>query len=168
MFTKITYSFILISTLAWGISPGFCAFKNRTYQDVISAKYKECKLIKENIFLKKDQLNNIEEKLGFKVSSLLLRYKNSCSKSFIYIDSHIVRTLNETVVIEVKDKRISYIEIASFMEPKEYLPPLKWIDLLKRKGSEVDSLTGATLSQNALKKLVQKYIVIDNILNDKT
>lgn len=163
MFIKV---FVIFIALAFGSSKGFCAFKNRTYQAALVAKYKNCKLKKENIFLTKEQKKNISEKLGVKISSLLLRYQNPCNKSSVYVDSHIVRTLNETVIVEVKNQKISHLEIASFMEPKDYLPPQKWLDLFKSK-KKVDSLTGATLSENAIKKLVGKYIVIDNIINDK-
>ena len=149
-------------------SSGLCAFKNRTYQEVLENKFKSCALIKENVFISSTQQKKIKKKLNFKMSKLLLRYKNPCSKSNIYIDSHIVRTQNETVVIEIKDNKVNFIEIASFMEPKEYLPPKKWLDLFIINKKEIDALTGATLSQNAIKRLVQKYIVIDNILNDKT
>ena len=165
MFTKsLLISFIIF---AWGISPGFCSFKNRTYQEVLDTKYKNCKLKKENIFLTKKQVATVRKVLDVKISALLLRYQNSCDNSVAYVDSHIVRTLNETVIIEIKDKKINWIEIASFMEPREYIPPKKWLNLLKDKRSNVDSLTGATISENALKRLVQKYIVINNLLNEK-
>jgi hypothetical protein len=163
LFTKI---FIIFIALAFGSSKGFCSFKSRTYQETLAQKYSRCKLIKENVFLSIKKKKIIQEKLGQKVSSLLLRYKNPCNKSSIYVDSHIVRTLNETVIIEVKNKKIVHLEIASFMEPKDYLPPQKWLDLFKTK-TKVDGLTGATLSENSIKKLVGKYLVIDNIIDDK-
>jgi hypothetical protein len=153
-------------TIAFGFSKGFCGFENRTYQQALAAKYKGCKLKKENVFLSKAKQKKIRKALEQKTSSLLLRYKNPCNKSSIYIDSHIVRTLNETVIIEVKDQKITHLEIASFMEPKDYLPPQRWLNLFKTK-RKVDGLTGATLSENAIKKLVGKYIVIDNIIDDK-
>jgi hypothetical protein len=163
LFTKV---FIIFIALAFGTSKGLCSFKNRTYQAALVDKYNTCELKKENIFLTKEKQQAIQKKLGQKISSLLLRYKNPCNKSSIYIDSHVVRTLNETVIIEVKDNKINHLEIVSFMEPKDYLPPQKWLNLFKSK-TKVDGLTGATLSENAIKKLVRRYIVIDNILNDK-
>jgi len=78
-----------------------------------------------------------------------------------------VRTMNETVVIELNKSDVKVLKIASFMEPKEYLPPQKWLNQFQNKKVKVDGLTGATISENAIKRLVEKYIVIDNILNDK-
>ena len=164
MFTK-TLLFTVFA-MAWSLPSGHCSFENQTYQKLLTQTYKNCALKKENVFLTKAQLNKAQKNFDYKISSLLLRYKNPCNQSRIYIDSHIVRTLNETVLIEVKNQRVQKLEIASFMEPKEYLPPKKWIALLVEKGQKVDALTGATLSQNALKRVVQKYIIIDNILNE--
>ena len=124
-------------------------------------------LKKENVFLTKIQEKEINSKLENKSSSLILRYANGCNKSFIYIDSHNVRTLNETVLIEVKDENVINLKITSFMEPREYLPPLKWLELLLKKKEQVDSLTGATLSQNAIKRTFQKYLIINRVLNDE-
>lgn len=168
MFTKV---FVIFIAVALGSTKGLCGFKNRTYQAALVDKYKDCKLEKENVFLSVEKQKLIQEKLGHKISSLMLRYKNPCNKSFIYVDSHIVRTLNETVIVEVKNQKVDHIEIASFMEPADYLPPQKWLDLFKspkyNKEKKVDGLTGSTLSENAIKRLVGKYIVVDNIINDK-
>jgi hypothetical protein len=163
LYTRFTF---LTIALALSISQGFCSFENQTYQELLKENYK-CNLVKENVFLNKDQIKKIKEKVDFRVSALLLRYKNSCNNSFIYIDSHIVRTMNETVVIELNKSDVKVLKIASFMEPKEYLPPQKWLNQFQNKKVKVDGLTGATISENAIKRLVEKYIVIDNILNDK-
>lgn len=149
------------------------AFKNRTFEEVLQNRFTSCELKKENIFLSKKQLAIIESKLDFKVSSLMLRYYNPCNKSYIYVDSHLVRTLNQTILIELSSNelsssRVNWLEIASFMEPREYIPPQKWLDLFKERDiKEVDGLTGATLSENAIKKTLRKYKVVNRVLGDK-
>lgn len=153
--------------MAASLSCGLFAFENKTYQDVLKSEYSKCLLKKENIFLTETQSKKIKSKLESKSSSLILRYYNSCNDSYIYIDSHNVRTLNETILIEIKNKEVLKLKITSFMEPREYFPPAKWIELLLEKKDKVDSLTGATLSQNALKKVLKKYLVINRVLNDK-
>lgn len=160
------YSRLLLS-LFFIIFSSDAAFVNRTYQDVLNDDYKGCKLVKENIFLTKDQVNKIKRKYEFNVSALILKYNNSCNKSSIYIDSNIVRTLNQTVLFEIKNGKVLNLKIASFMEPKEYLPPTGWLNLFKKEKDEVDSLSGATISENAIKRIVKKYILVDNVLNDK-
>lgn len=152
--------------MAASLPCGLFAFENKTYQEVLQHDYKGCELKKENVFLTKKQVQKINSSLEQKSSSLILRYKNKCNNSYVYIDSHNVRTLNETVLIEIKKEKVLKLKIASFMEPREYLPPVKWIELLLKKKERVDSLTGATLSQNALKNVYKKYIVINRVLND--
>lgn len=167
MFTKFSlssflFAFVLILS-PWEVG----AFDNMTYQDALKLQFKDCKLSKENVFLTKKQQTLIKEKNGHKTSPLILRYK-TCRGSYVYIDSHIVRTLNETTVIEVANNALSFFKIASFMEPKEYLPPKAWLELFKTKqGSEVDALTGATLSENAIRRVIKKYIIVDKVLSDK-
>lgn len=144
------------------------AFENMTFQKLLEKNYKNCELVKENIFLTKTQQQQVEKKLKMKVSSLHLRYKNSCNDSYIYIDSHIVRTQNETLVVEIAKNKIALLEIASFMEPQEYIPPKKWLSLFKdNNNQEVDALTGATLSENAIRKVVKKLLIMDTVINDK-
>ena len=152
--------------MAISISCGLFAFENRTYQEVIKELSSGCNLKKENIFLTNEQGKKIKNLLDTKVSSLVLRYKNECNGNYFYVDSHIVRTLNETVIVEVANKKASRFKIASFMEPKEYLPPQKWLDNLV-KNPQIDGLTGATLSSNALKKVMQKVLVINKVVDDK-
>src|SRR5690606_10015877 len=126
---------------------------------VLKNEYTKCELKKENVFLKEHQKKEIEAKLDFKISSLILRYSYPCSESFIYVDSHLVRTLNETTLVEISKTNLKSIQIASFMEPTQYLPPKKWLDKLSL-NEKIDGLTGATLSQNAILNVVKKYKVI--------
>lgn len=153
--------------IALYLTSGVFAFENRTYQDVLSEKYKDCKLEKENVFLTQNQFDKIKQQTTYGVPKLLLRYKNLCGQSYIYIDSHIVRTLNQTVVIEIKGNVVKSIEIASFMEPKQYLAPNSWLkQFLGKPKAEIDGLTGATLTENAIKRLVAKYRVVNKVLHD--
>ncbi len=156
--------------LAVGFSHGLFAFENQTFESVIEKQFKNCDLKKENVFLDKKQTLKIKKQINSKLSSLLLRFKVRCENdsSYVYVDSHNVRTLNETVVLEVKKSKLSFLKIASFMEPKEYLPPKKWLDLFfKKEINKVDALSGATLSQNAIKNTVRKYLIIDRVLGNE-
>ena len=152
--------------MAFGFSQGLFAFENKPYQDILKEKFNSCELKKENVYLTEVQKKKIETKLESKVSAMILRYFYPCKGSYVYVDSHFVRTLNETTVVEVNKEQLNSIHIASFMEPKEYLPPRKWLDKLAL-NQKVDGLTGATLSQNAILRVVDKYKVVNQVLNDK-
>ena len=129
---------------------------NKTYQSVVNEHFKNCKVEKEHLFLDKKQVNKLKEETKIEIgSSLFLLFKAECptGKKFAYVDSHIVRTNNETVVtfVEEKSKSIYKMIISSFMEPREYLLEQAWIDhLVKRDEQKVDAITGSTLSSRAL------------------
>jgi len=157
------------------LSSNVFAHENRTFEAVLKVDYAKCKLIKENVFLTTRQKSQIESLLDDELhSQILLRYKSNCANTqgHVYIDSHIVRTLNETVVAHVETNSIRKYEIASFMEPKEYLAPQKWINQFLGKSYDdankqfkVDALSGATLSASAIKKSAMKILVIDKVLS---
>lgn len=107
----------------------------------------------------------VKKEIDSSVSKLVLRFKNKCNGSLVYVDSHIVRTLNETVLIEIKDDTVKSVEIASFMEPMEYFPPKKWLEQFMVK-EEVDALTGATLTQNAIKNTILKYKILNKAISE--
>ncbi len=156
------------------LSTNLYAHENRTFEAVLKAEFTSCELQKENIFLTSGQKSKIENLINDELhSQILLRYQAKCSQKVghIYIDSHIVRTLNETIVAHIENEKIKKYEIASFMEPNEFLAPEKWVHQFLGKSFDdaktnikVDGLSGATLTASALKKSVRKILVIDKVL----
>lgn len=135
--------------------------KNQTYTEVVNQQHiNNCELVKENIFLSKKDRAAIEEKSKVKLyGGLALRYITKCKDGktlYHYVDSHIVRTLNETVVITVEDDKISNYVVASFNEPPEYRAPDKWLkqfhghkNKVLKVREDIDALSGATLTVGA-------------------
>ncbi len=90
----------------------------------------------------------------------------------VFIDSHTVRTLNQTLLIEVKSGKIAEVKVLGFYEPPEYRPPAAWllkvkelIDFSSLKKVEIDGLSGATLTKNATLNSLKKILVFDNYLS---
>lgn len=153
--------------------------KNRPYTEVIAElNPRNCPVKKENLFLSKEQRKLIETKGETKLyGGLALRYVINCADKkpiYLYVDSHIVRTLNETVVIKIHDGKIKHYEVASFNEPPEYIAPKKWLKQFYGKSpsskplraiKDIDGLSGATLtvgsSINAVNKILALHEVID-------
>ena len=169
--TKIFSLILLISSLG-------AVAKNRPYTEVIGElNPKKCPVKKENLFLSKEQRKKIEQIGETKLyGGLALRYVINCEGKkpiFLYVDSHIVRTLNETVVIKIHEDKIQHYEVASFNEPPEYIAPKKWLKQFYGKSpgkplraiEDIDGLTGATLtvgsSINAVNKILALHEVID-------
>lgn len=90
-----------------------------------------------------------------------------------YFDTHMVRTLPETVMIIVTpDAKVSRVELLSFDEPPDYQPKPRWIDQLR--GRKLDDelslkrairpMTGATLSGRAIVNASRKVLALHRIL----
>ncbi|MDA8793627.1 FMN-binding protein [Bacteriovoracaceae bacterium] len=169
MMNYIKILFIGILILSWG---GLAS----SIEGELAKLYKDCLLPKERIFLTKEQKENIEKLSGVKLYSMLkIRYKNKCNNSSIYIDSHIVRTLNQTLLLEVKNQSIHKMKTLHFMEPLEYKSPIKWLksfythklnDKLKL-NVDIDGLSGATLTATAVTNAGRKILAIEQVLNEK-
>jgi uncharacterized protein with FMN-binding domain len=154
---------------------------NRPYNEVLEELAPAgCSQKKENIFLSKKGRDIIEKNSTIKLyGGLALRYVTTCpgqkDKVYHYVDSHIVRTLNETVVLTIKDNKLESFIVSSFNEPREYIAPDKWyaqfkgakMDKVLRVRQEVDALSGATLTVNASVGSVNKTLALHNYLNSK-
>ena len=154
---------------------------NRPYNDVLKdLTPKNCTQKKENIFLTQKERTTLEEKSSTKFyGGLALRYITTCpdkkSKSYHYVDSHIVRTLNETVILTIKDNQLESFIVSSFNEPPEYIAPLKWYqqfkgakgDKILRAREEIDALSGATLTANASIRSTNKILALHRHLQQK-
>jgi transcriptional regulator of nitric oxide reductase len=91
-----------------------------------------------------------------------------------YLDTHIVRTLNETLLVVVgPDGRTRGVDILAFDEPEDYLPPRRWLHALAgrtlskqlRPGDGVDAISGATLSARAATEAVRRVLAVDQVLH---
>ena len=163
---------LIFLQICWGV--------NRPYNEVISELNPgSCKIKKENLYLNKAQTKKIEELSQTKIyGGLALRYISKCpdgSKLYHYVDSHIVRTLNQTVVITIKDDTVQNFVVSSFGEPPEYKAPPKWYQQFNgKKGDKVlkaregiDALSGATLTVNSSISAVNKILSMHQVLKKK-
>jgi uncharacterized protein with FMN-binding domain len=152
---------------------------NRSYQEVLFSNYKGCKSKKETVFLKDDEKERVEELSSVDdVSALLIRFSLDCDgvKKYAYVDSHIVRTMNETILIEVEDNKISKIDIVNFLEPQEYIPSQRWLKQFMKKelnnnlalSNGIDAISGATLSAVAVTNASRKILAVDKVLKKNT
>lgn len=164
--------FILFSTFL------LYSFSNRTYQEVLLSNFKDCNPQKETVFLTDSQkqeilkLSKVDD-----ISKLIIRYRLNCNgeTSFVYVNSHIVRTMNETLLIEVNKNQVKALEVANFNEPMEYFPSDDWrkqilgkvlSDRLNLK-ADVDALSGSTLTANAVLNTARNFLAVDQVLQPK-
>lgn len=93
---------------------------------------------------------------------------------YFYLDTHIVRTMTETVLIGVKpDGSVHSVEVLAFHEPEDYLAPRGWRGLWRdksledplRPGSDLPNLSGATLTARAIGDAVRRALALHRCLN---
>ncbi|MGK0367695.1 MAG: hypothetical protein ACI9QD_000833 [Thermoproteota archaeon] len=173
---KVKKILFLLALVSFTLASAQVTSGRGTYQEVIQSLYKKCSQKKQTLYLTSDQKKNIEEMAKTDlISSLAIRYKMSCPAEkpfFIYVDSHIVRTMNETVLGVVKNGEVKKIKITSFFEPLEYKPSLKWIAQLTNKplndkliiNNGVHGLSGASLSALALTQFTRRILALDHVI----
>lgn len=92
-----------------------------------------------------------------------------------YFDTHIVRTLPETILVAVDPKgAIARIEVLSFSEPEEYLPRGAWYgqfpgrtlgdELSEKKG--IRAVTGATITVRVTVEAARRVLALDAFLRE--
>ncbi len=93
-----------------------------------------------------------------------------------YFDTHVVRTLPETILVVVDPKSaITRIEVLSFSEPEEYLPREAWYgqfpgrtlgeELSERKG--IRPVTGATITVRVTVEAARRILALDAFLKER-
>ncbi len=92
-----------------------------------------------------------------------------------YFDTHVVRTLTETILVAVDPKgAISRIEVLSFSEPEEYLPRGSWYgqfpgkalndELSEKRG--LRPVTGATITVRVTVEAARRVLALDAFLKE--
>lgn len=91
-----------------------------------------------------------------------------------YFDAHVVRTLREVLMVVVQPGgTVGRVEVLSFGEPREYRPPVGWLeefrgrslaDRLSTKG-DVINVTGATLTSRAVTRAVRRVLALHRVID---
>ncbi|MFQ5680071.1 MAG: FMN-binding protein [Gemmatimonadota bacterium] len=93
---------------------------------------------------------------------------------FAYFDAHRVRTLPEVLMVLVSpEARVERIEVLKFGEPREYLPPARWLGQFENagledrlaSGGEIINLTGATLTSRAVTRAARRVLALHEVIH---
>jgi len=150
-----------------------------TQERALRLAFGEAAVERQAKFLTEPQVARARELAGVEIpSALVTRYVATADGRLVgtaYFDTHVVRTLPETVLIVVgPDDRIVRIEILAFGEPEDYLPRARWLeqfpgraldrDLALKRG--VHGITGATLSAQAVTDATRRVLAIHRLLGE--
>ena len=148
-----------------------------TVEEALALAFPDAKADRETLFLSEDQRATVEERSGVEVKSgLATRFvaRDATGKivGFAYLDTHVVRTLPETIMVVVDaGGAVQRVEVVAFREPREYLPRESWYgqyedrkldnELELKRG--IRPVTGATLTARATTDAVRRVLAIHEI-----
>lgn len=138
--------------------------------------YPDCKIKEETFFLTPEQIKKAEASSNLKVDSKLLsRRTASCpgGEKYIYLDTHVVRTQKEVLIIVLGKDALERVELLSFYEPDEYIPGKKWYELFKgiknsapvKLGENIPHISGASLTSRATVSAVKKTVALHEAIS---
>lgn len=130
---------------------------------------------RKTAFLTAAQAETAEIAAQSKLESKVWTYYTAGS-TVAYFESHLVRTMNETVMVVVDaDARVLFVEILSFAEPDDYLASKRWLDQFPGRRLDDDlalrrglrGIAGATLTSEAITRAVRRVLAVHQVLNAK-
>ena len=129
-----------------------------------------------NVFLTPKDRDRIHRNAGSAwnggLASVHVGYRDAVPVGYAFIDTHQVRSMNETVMVVISPKgALRQVLLLAFHEPPEYQVPPRWLTGLKGRrldaslgvGRGVDGVTGATLSAHAMVAAVRRVLTLYEI-----
>ena len=124
-------------------------------------------------FLTDAQASAAEGLARAKLESRVWTYYVSGSTT-AYFESHLVRTMNETIMVVVgANGAVAFVEILSFAEPEDYLAPRGWLSSFKSKPLDGElalrrglrNIAGATLTAEAVARGVRRVLAVHKVIH---
>jgi len=148
--------------------------------EALALAFPECETKREAVFLTENEVASAGLLAGAAVSSALaVRYVARRGEELAgtaYLDTHLVRTLEETVMVVVlPDGTVGRVEVISFREPPDYLPREGWYrqfdgrsldeDLALNQG--IRAVTGATLTARATTAAARRVLALHRTIEER-
>ena len=131
----------------------------------------------QSVFLDEAQLLDCSRKAKSRCTERIIhRYRAQSADGkalgYAYIDTHPVRSLQETVMVVVADSgEIRQELLLAFHEPQEYLAPVRWLAKFRGRkladdlqlGRGIDALSGATITANAIAAASRRILAVHEL-----
>jgi len=151
-----------------------------TVEEALRLAFPDCQVEKETVFLTEAEMAAARESSGESVTRpLAVRYVARLEDRPVgtaYFDVHLVRTLQETVLVVVRpDDTIGRVEVVSFDEPMDYMPREGWYRQFDGKGLGGDlqldrairSVSGATLTAVATTAAARRMLAVHQVIEQR-
>lgn len=148
--------------------------------EALEMAFPECEIERRTIYLTEQQKTDAGGMARVELNSAIIypyvALKGGRIAGVAYFDSHIVRTLGETIMVAIDpDDRVSRVELLVFNEPPEYIPPDAWYRLFP--GQRLDDrlavnrgirgILGATLTTRSTTDAVRRMLAIHHVIKDQ-
>ena len=165
LFTLFTFSILLYAKGSISI------------EEVLQVNFmQDIKVEKKSLILSKEEAKQIQDTAKVKLNSKIIRLyhvtQNDKIIGYAVLLKKRIRTKNAAVLYMIdSDKKIKAIEILSFSEPQEYKPNKAWQKVFDGKsgddmlisGKDIPTISGATMSADALSKAARLALAIIKI-----
>lgn len=148
-----------------------------TREEALASAFPGAGIEEGRVYLTEEQANRIESEARDPLPTrIYARYVASRGGEVVgraYVDTHVVRTKRESLLIVLTpDGRVRRIEVTAFLEPREYLPPGRWLAQYDgetlSEDLEIDRairpIAGATLTTHAVNAAVRRVLALDRLL----
>jgi Na+-translocating ferredoxin:NAD+ oxidoreductase RnfG subunit len=145
--------------------------------EAIAAAFPGARVEKRAVLLSDAQVVAIEQraqaKLESHVATLYTAWQGDRVLGYAFVDVHQVRTLPEALLVVISpDGRVAQTRMLAFHEPKDYLPPARWLKQFDQRsltrdlrvGGTVHGIAGATLSTRAVTSSVRRSLATFEVL----
>lgn len=150
-----------------------------TRDEAVALAYPGASIQAERIFLTEAQRKKAAALAGVDVPSVLIaRYlakKDATSIGRAYVDTHVVRTKRESLLISLDARgTVKRIDVTAFLEPPEYRASDAWLGQFAGKALTNDlqlqrairPMAGATLTARTTTEAVRRVLAIDRVLTE--
>ena len=150
-----------------------------TVEEALALAFPGAEIQRLTVFLTLEQQQRAEELAGGRLGSAIahpyVATKDGTLVGTAYFESHVVRTLAETVMITVDPEgRIGRVEVLSFDEPPEYLPRAEWYRQFAGKPLDAElelrrairPVAGATLTARATTDAARRALALHRVLSE--
>jgi FMN-binding domain len=171
---------LLAGALGLGLGAPAAARVFLTVDEALALAFPGAAVERRTAYLTADELAAARRLAGVEVASALVHpyvaTSGGAEVGTAYFDTHRVRTLPETLMVVVDPQgKLVRVEVLSFDEPADYLPPKPWYAqfdghrlteglALER---EVRGVSGASLSARATTEAVRRVLAIDAVLQGR-
>lgn len=148
-----------------------------TQEEALKLAFGEAAAERKTAYLTDEQAASVRAAAGSDLPSRVVVYYaggDPARPVSAYFDTHLVRTLPETVMIVVEGPgKVRRVDILSFDEPVDYLPSPRWLAQFEGKPLSPDvetsrgirAVAGATLSSKAITAAVRRALALHALLD---